>query len=203
MIKDKNLKNLQKVKFIAPIIFNLEINANLSSNFLRNNNVNQISKVIGDADWEVGAPILYLNGDGKYSTHGLAILKKLDSSHGGKFSSSDAKWNDLKVWVDANSDGVTDTGELKTLIEAGVKEINLSAITQANKERNEGNIIFAKTTYTTTDGHVKQVAAVDFTTNTIGYEFNDGRLNSDKIFGGVYSFELTTKYLTIKFQYPF
>lgn len=132
------------------------------------------------------------DADGKYSTDGLAALKKLDSNHDGKFNSSDAKWNDLKVWVDANGDAVTDAGELKTLTEAGVKEINLAAVTQANKERNEGNIIFSKTTYTTTDGHVKQVAAVDFTTNPIGYEFNDVNL------GKLATSEEGTKSLIIK-----
>ena len=116
------------------------------------------------------------DADGKYSNDGLAALKKLDSNQDNKFNSSDEKWNDLKVWVDANGDAQTDVGELKTLTEAGVKEINLAAITQANKERNEGNIIFSKTTYTTTSNQVRQVAAVDFTTNPIGYEFNDVNL---------------------------
>ena len=70
--------------------------------------------------------------DGKYSTDGLAALKKLDSNHDGKFNNQDAKWNDLKVWVDANGDAVTDAGELKTLTEAGVKEINLTNILPKN-----------------------------------------------------------------------
>ncbi|MES2961494.1 MAG: tandem-95 repeat protein [Pseudomonadota bacterium] len=116
------------------------------------------------------------DADGKYSSDGLAALKKLDSNHDSKFNSSDAKWSDLRIWQDANGDGVTDAGELKTLNEAGIKEFDLSAITQASKERNAGNIIFSKTTYTTTDNQTKQVAAVDFTTNPIGYEFNDVNL---------------------------
>jgi Ca2+-binding RTX toxin-like protein/subtilisin-like proprotein convertase family protein len=116
------------------------------------------------------------DADGKYSKDGLAALKKLDSNHDGKFNNQDSKWNDLKVWVDASGDGVTDAGELKTLTEAGIKEINLNNIITATKERNEGNIILSKSTYTTTDGQTKQVAAVDFTTNPIGYEFNDVNL---------------------------
>jgi Ca2+-binding RTX toxin-like protein/subtilisin-like proprotein convertase family protein len=132
------------------------------------------------------------DGEGKYSSDGLAALKKLDSNNDGKFNSSDAKWNDLKIWVDANGDAQTDAGELKTLTEAGIKEINLSNITQASKERNEGNIILAKSTYTTTDNKVKQVAAVDFTTNPIGYEFNDVNL------GKLATAEDGTKSLVIK-----
>ena len=132
------------------------------------------------------------DADGKYSSDGLSALKKLDSNNDGKFNSSDAKWNDLRVWVDTNGDAATDVGELKTLTEAGVKEINLADITQANKERNEGNIIFSKTNYTTTTGQIKQVAAVDFTTNPIGYEFNDVNL------GKLATAEDGTKSLVIK-----
>ncbi len=116
------------------------------------------------------------DADGKYSTDGLAALKKLDSNNDGKFDRNDEKWNDLKVWTDVNGNGVTDNGELKTLTEAGIKEIDLASVVKANKERNEGNIVFSKSTYTTTDGQTKEVAAVDFTTNPIGYEFNDVNL---------------------------
>ncbi|OFW80269.1 MAG: hypothetical protein A2887_06025 [Alphaproteobacteria bacterium RIFCSPLOWO2_01_FULL_40_26] len=116
------------------------------------------------------------DADGKYSGDGLAALKKLDSNNDGKFNNQDAKWNDLRVWTDTNSDAQTDAGELKTLDEAGIKEFDLTNIIQANKERNEGNVILAKSTYTTTDNQTKQVAAVDFTTNPIGYEFNDVNL---------------------------
>jgi Ca2+-binding RTX toxin-like protein/subtilisin-like proprotein convertase family protein len=116
------------------------------------------------------------DADGKYSTDGLAALKKLDSNNDGKFNNQDAKWNDLRIWQDANGDAETDAGELKTLDEAGIKEFDLTNIIQANKERNEGNVILAKATYTTTDNQIKQVAAVDFTTNPIGYEFNDVNL---------------------------
>lgn len=130
--------------------------------------------------------------DGKFSSDGLAALKKLDSNNDGKFNNQDAKWNDLRVWVDGNSDAATDVGELKTLTEAGVKEINLAAIVQASKERNEGNVILAKSTYTTINGEVKQVAAVDFTTNPIGYEFNDVNL------GKLATAEDGTKSLVIK-----
>ncbi|GDX36470.1 hypothetical protein LBMAG18_09810 [Alphaproteobacteria bacterium] len=65
------------------------------------------------------------DGEGKYSSDGLAALKKLDSNNDGKFNSSDAKWNDLRIWVDANGDAQTDSSELKTLTEAGIKEINV------------------------------------------------------------------------------
>ena len=57
----------------------------------------------------------------------------------------------------------------------GLRKWNLGVVT-SREERNAGNIIFSKSTYTTISGETKQVAAVDFTTNPIGYEFNDVNL---------------------------
>jgi Ca2+-binding RTX toxin-like protein len=85
-------------------------------------------------------------------------------------------WNELRVWQDGDEDGVTDAGELKTLDEMGIEEFDLSGIETVDRERNEGNVILSRSTYKTTDGRNKEVAAVDFTTNPIGYEFNDVNL---------------------------
>ena len=111
---------------------------------------------------------------------GLEALKTLDSNNDGKFDSSDAKWNDLKVWVDANEDGVTDQGELKTLSELNIQSIDLSR-TIAYHERIAGNPVLSRSTYTTTDGQTHEAAAVDFTTNPIGYEWNDAYEQGAKI----------------------
>jgi hypothetical protein len=62
------------------------------------------------------------------------------------------------------------------LDDAGIQEFDLSNIQTIDRERNEGNVILSRSTYTTTDGRSKEVAAVDFTTNPIGYEFNDVNL---------------------------
>ena len=115
--------------------------------------------------------------EGKYSQDGLDALSKLDSNNDDVFNSQDAQWDNLRVWQDANEDGITDEGELRTLDETGVQEIHLgSNITQAYKERNEGNVVLSRSTYTDINGNVREAAAVDFTTNPIGYEFNDVNL---------------------------
>jgi len=111
----------------------------------------------------------------KYSIDGLDALKKLDSNGDNIFNSQDESWSDLKVWQDANEDGVTDEGELKTLSQAGILEIDLNR-EEAYKERDEGNVILSRSTYTTINGEEREVAAVDFTTNPMGYEFNDVNL---------------------------
>lgn len=57
---------------------------------------------------------------------GFAKLAALDSNFSGAITSADNKWNTLRVWVDADSDGVTDAGELKTLASLGITKINLN-----------------------------------------------------------------------------
>lgn len=75
-----------------------------------------------------------LNGNGKIdninelfgnaTTDGFVILDQLDSSNDNKITSADSAWNTLRIWRDANSNGVTDVGELKTLAEWGITSIN-------------------------------------------------------------------------------
>ena len=54
-------------------------------------------------------------------------MRSEDSNHDGKLSMLDAQWKDLKVWVDANGDGKTDSGELVSLDKLGIIEIDLTA----------------------------------------------------------------------------
>jgi hypothetical protein len=62
----------------------------------------------------------------------------------------DTAFNDLRVWVDANGDGVTDAKELHTLADVGVKSINLQHadvwVTQS------GNSLAGQGSFTKTDG---------------------------------------------------
>jgi hypothetical protein len=111
---------------------------------------------------------------------GLEALKTLDSNNDGQFTSADAKWNDLRVWVDANEDVITDAGELKTLGELNIASINLDR-TITYRERIAGNPVLSRSTYTTTSGQIRDAAAVDFTTNPIGYEWNDAFEDGAKI----------------------
>ena len=45
----------------------------------------------------------------------LDALSALDSNRDGKIDKNDARFGELKVWVDADGDGVTDGGELRPL----------------------------------------------------------------------------------------
>ncbi len=59
---------------------------------------------------------------GKYWTDGYQVLQYLDRDHDGRLSGAELK--DLAVWVDANSDGVAEPGEVKPLSAWGITSIS-------------------------------------------------------------------------------
>ncbi|MBW1650851.1 MAG: S8 family serine peptidase, partial [Deltaproteobacteria bacterium] len=103
---------------------------------------------------------------------GLEALKTLDFNEDNIFDKNDTMWEVLRVWQDINSDGITDENELKTLDTLGIKSINLSREV-ADRERIEGNPVLSRSTMTLNNGRTREVAAVDFKTNPIGYEWNN------------------------------
>lgn len=60
------------------------------------------------------------------SPNGFTTLAQLDSNKDKLISSADANWSKLRVWLDANSDGVSQSTELFTLDSKGIKDINLN-----------------------------------------------------------------------------
>ncbi|OGI41303.1 MAG: hypothetical protein A2140_02755 [Candidatus Muproteobacteria bacterium RBG_16_62_13] len=57
----------------------------------------------------------------------LEGLRAFDSNHDGLLSAADEKWSKFGVWQDADSDGVTDPGEFKSLDELGVASVSLAS----------------------------------------------------------------------------
>jgi len=103
---------------------------------------------------------------------GFSALATLDSNTDGVFDSSDTAFAELSIWQDADSDGITDAGELQTLTEAGITSINLSP-TIGNGAIEAGNEVLASGTATMSDGSTAETLAVDFITNPIGHQFSD------------------------------
>ena len=94
---------------------------------------------------------------GEKAANGFEALKDLDSNNDGIFNSSDTAWNQVKVWKDANSNGVVDEGELLTLEQANVSGINLdyenSTTTDENGNQHNQTGTFIKTDGTTGSVH--------------------------------------------------
>ena len=110
------------------------------------------------------------NTGSKPYANGLAALKSLDSNADNAFTSADTAWTDLRVWVDADHDGTTDVGELKTFSELGITSINLSATNQSGLVR-DGNEVLVSSTFVI-DGQTREALAANFLANPNGHTFS-------------------------------
>ena len=108
-----------------------------------------------------------IKADGTKASDGYDALREYDSNADGVINADDENFDQLKIWQDSNENGITDAGELKTLSEAGIVEINTSTITST--ETQFGNELRLKSDYTNAAGEVKDAADVYFS-----YDENTG-----------------------------
>jgi hypothetical protein len=102
---------------------------------------------------------------GKAAAHGFEALKELDGNADGVVDAKDSAFAALRVWKDADSDGVTDAGELLTLDEAGVKSLKVS-YTNANTIDAQGNAHRQLGSFETTAGATRAMNDVWFGVDT-------------------------------------
>jgi len=114
--------------------------------------------VINNGSELFGSSTVLANGQKAHD--GYQALSELDSNLDGVIDSQDASFNDLRVWVDANSDGVTDQGEIKTLADLKISQLSLKTTTDISL--NNGNILGLNGSYQTTDGATHAAADVWF-----------------------------------------
>ena len=73
---------------------------------------------------------------GGFASNGFDALRDLDSNQDGVVDSGDARFEELRIWRDANQNGRTDAGELLSLAQAGIAGIrtgwNPSSLIDAN-----------------------------------------------------------------------
>jgi hypothetical protein len=81
----------------------------------------------GSGKIENGTELFTPNFAGSHYADGLSALASLDSNSDGSIDASDAAFNDLLVWQDANHDGISDTTELSSLTDFGIAAISLGA----------------------------------------------------------------------------
>lgn len=75
---------------------------------------------------------LFSNGAVALSRRGLAGMAWVDANYDGKLTAADPVWNELKLWRDLDQDGQQDAGEVQSLQDAGITELNyaMSTFTQ-------------------------------------------------------------------------
>jgi hypothetical protein len=98
--------------------------------------------------------------NGEKAKDGYEALRELDINNDNLITKDDAEWDNLKVWVDKNSDGISQTGEMDTLDSLGIAKLNVIAdITSIN---DHGNRIGLVSSYSTVNGDSHEMADVWF-----------------------------------------
>lgn len=130
-----------------------------------------------------------VNGNGKIDsatelfgqTGGTAAYYKLaalDSNKDGKLTSADTQWSTLRMWRDADQDGLTDAGELKTLAEWKITSISLK---ETDAKTLDGHAV-AGTSSFVMNGTKRQAADVLLETDQMNsWYVGDGTAASTKI----------------------
>ncbi|MGZ2749271.1 S8 family serine peptidase [Burkholderia stagnalis] len=116
---------------------------------------------------------------------GFAALASLDANHDGVIDTNDPIWNRLKVWVDADHNGKTGMGELKTLEELGITQLKVASTPAASGETINGNQVLGRGSFVM-NGQTRQSMAVDFLADPVGTTFApaDGGMKITSAGGG-------------------
>ncbi len=119
------------------------------------------------------------DGNQRLAKDGYEALKEFDSNNDGVIDSKDDKFKDLKIWQDANSNGISDEGELKSLDELGIASLSLNH-NEVNEDLGGGNTLSLKGSYTKKDGTAHSMGDLNFNVDTINSKFKDETpLNSE------------------------
>lgn len=103
----------------------------------------------------------------------LEALAALDNNGDRVIDAKDVRFGELKVWVDADGDGVTDAGELKTLAEVGIASMSLVGRNLEGRADVGDNILLGTSTFTRANG----------ATGTVGNAVLAHRPGTDVSFG--------------------
>ena len=106
---------------------------------------------------------LSLAAEDAKATSAIEGLARLDSNGDGMIDAKDARFAELRVWVDANGNGVSDAGELRTLEEAGITAIGLRATAAPDQTLRAGqNAVLSTVSFTRANGSTGTAGNVAF-----------------------------------------
>ena len=100
------------------------------------------------------------------AAHGFAALGALDSNGDGKVNAQDSAWSSLRLWKDANGNGITDEGELIGLGDAGVSSLGVAHTTSTTTDA-QGNQHRQLGSFTRSDGSSGAMHDVWFATDAV------------------------------------
>jgi hypothetical protein len=109
--------------------------------------------------------VVFSTQAGETDLEGLA--KVYDTNFDAVFDSRDAGFTEFGVWQDANSDGIVQEGEFRTLADRGIVSLSLASDGVIRAAANGDVLIFGQTTYTMTDGSTGIADDVGFAVSAI------------------------------------
>jgi hypothetical protein len=113
----------------------------------RHGSVNGIDQLFGNNTWSKGS----------FASDGFAALAKYDSNQDGVIDSQDAVFEKLRLWSDANFDGIAQSSELQSLEENNIASIDLAYDANFFEKDSYGNISRYKSSVKLKDGTLKLI----------------------------------------------
>ncbi|MGB3473118.1 MAG: cadherin domain-containing protein [Erythrobacter sp.] len=92
----------------------------------------------------------------------LEGLRAFDTNNNGFLDAGDERFDEFLVWQDANQNGVSDDGELRSLNEVGIVQINLTLNLTGEEPADDRNVISATSDFIMTDGSLGLVGDTSF-----------------------------------------
>lgn len=83
---------------------------------------------------------------------GLHGLSSFDTNRDGQVDAVDARFGELKLWVDRNGDGTAGEGEVRSLADHGIKSIVLDPVATSTTLKLGANAVTMTATFERTDG---------------------------------------------------
>ncbi|MBF0561228.1 MAG: hypothetical protein HQL37_04230 [Alphaproteobacteria bacterium] len=171
-------------QMLSPLVLDLdgdgvELRSLANSTAFFDLNVDGMAERTGWVSADDGLLALDRNGNGRIdnnselfgsgTTDGFVFLQALDSNGDGVIDANDAQFANLKVWRDANQDGVSQASELHGLAELGIASLSLGVT--PTDQMLEGNRISSISSYTRTDGTSAAVVDAWFATDQVNTKY--------------------------------
>lgn len=99
---------------------------------------------------------------GSATEDGFTVLRRLDSNKDGRIDAADELFDKLLVWQDKNQNTISETEELISVQEAGIKSISLEQVESVYRPDKNGNTIKWISEYLMESGETREIADVYF-----------------------------------------
>ena len=113
--------------------------------------------------------------NGELARSGAEALKDLDDNNDGVLDEKDTAFNKILVWQDINSDGISDSDELKSLSDYGIKSINLKFLDDNKALDKDNKQILVSSFKISSSVDESLMSDIDFSVNTIERNMLDSK----------------------------